>query len=73
MIQCMDCGRFCKNVIAWFNGLDEIVKVEGNCKKCGHVDLTNSNWTYEQFQPPARGVPQGAGKESPAGRGERRK
>lgn len=48
-IQCMKCGRFCGNVEATVNGFDEIVKVEGDCSKCGHVDLTKSNWVYEDF------------------------
>lgn len=52
MIQCQTCGRFCKNVIAQIDGLERIVKVEGDCSKCGHVDLTNSNWMYEEFMPP---------------------
>jgi hypothetical protein len=27
----------------------DIKKVEGTCKKCGKVDLTNSNWCYDDF------------------------
>ena len=49
-IQCLNCGRFCGNVEATINGFDEIVKVEGDCKRCGHVDLTRSNWGYEDFE-----------------------
>lgn len=48
-MQCLNCGKFCKNVIATADGDENIKKVEGDCKKCGHVDLTKGSWSWEDF------------------------
>jgi len=55
-MQCLTCGRFIKDVVATVNGFDEIVKVTGNCSKCGEVDLTTADWWYEDFFPPDRDI-----------------
>lgn len=49
-MKCPHCGRFCKDVHAFKNGLGVISKVEGYCSKCGTVDLTNQDWDYEDFE-----------------------
>ena len=51
-MQCPKCGKFVGNITAWVNGLDEITKVEGDCKVHGTVDVTDQDWCYEQFFPP---------------------
>ena len=48
-IKCLKCGRFCKDVVATIDGLGNIKKVEGTCSKCGKVDLTNADWSYDDF------------------------
>lgn len=52
-IKCLKCGRFCKNIKAKMRydhiGGEAIDKVEGECSKCGKVDLTKSNWEWEDF------------------------
>lgn len=47
--NCPTCGKFCKNIKAIMDGFENIIKVTGECKKCGIVDLTNSDWCYEDF------------------------
>lgn len=49
MFHCPKCGRFVKEISIFANGLDEIVKVEGVCKKHGIVDVTNQDWDYDDF------------------------
>lgn len=49
-MKCVKCGRFCKNVEATINGLEDIIKVEGDCSRCGHVDLTKGVWDYDMFE-----------------------
>lgn len=51
-IQCPKCGRFCKNVMAEINGFDQIIRVDGDCKIHGKVDLTEAEWSYDDFSPP---------------------
>lgn len=50
-MKCLNCGRFCSKVRATVNGLDEIVKVTGRCNRCGEVDLTKGDWSWEDFFP----------------------
>ena len=46
MITCQKCHRFVKNVVTTYNrGMAEVVKVEGDCKKCGHVEVD-----YDDFE-----------------------
>jgi hypothetical protein len=49
VVKCLECGRFCKDVVATINGLGDIIKVRGVCSKCGKVDLTNADWWYGDF------------------------
>ena len=51
-IQCGKCGKFCSNITATIKGIDDtITQVNGECKTCGKVDLTNTEWVYEDFFP----------------------
>lgn len=50
-MKCLYCGRFCADVLASVNGFDQITKVEGVCRRCGKVDLTDADWCYEEFFP----------------------
>lgn len=46
------CGRFVGNIKATIVGIDDrIIKVTGVCKKHGVVDITDQDWTYEDFFP----------------------
>lgn len=47
--RCDQCGKFLKNVTATVNGFDEIVKVEGECKK--HGVMKTNDWEYWDFYP----------------------
>jgi len=50
--QCPKCGRICGRIVGYFlseyfgGGLE---KVFGVCKKHGRVDLTDQDWSYEEF------------------------
>lgn len=48
-MKCPECGKFLKQVEATINGANEVVKVEGICKKHGVVEPTG--WDYETFFP----------------------
>jgi hypothetical protein len=44
------CGWFLANVVATCRGPEgdeEIIKVEGDCKRCGRVET--NDWDYEDF------------------------
>ena len=47
--HCPKCGRFCGSITGY--GGDEIglQKVTGICKKHGLVNLTNQEWSYDDF------------------------
>ncbi len=48
------CSKFVANVVAVINGLQEIIRIEGDCKRHGRVDVTqSSDWDYEDFDPEA--------------------
>lgn len=49
-MNCPKCGRFCSNVVATVNGLEQIVHVGGTCSNCGHVDLSSGDWCAEMFE-----------------------
>lgn len=49
-MKCTNCGRFCKNVVAYKDEEGNIGKVEGVCSKCGLVDLTSGDWEFDDFQ-----------------------
>lgn len=48
-MKCPECGKFLKDVTADINGFNEIISVEGFCKKHGTVEPTD--WCYENFFP----------------------
>ena len=55
-MKCPECGKFVKDVEALVEEvlfIDEkkITKVTGVCAKHGKVDLTNEDWSYEEFFP----------------------
>ena len=47
--HCPKCGKFCGNIQGTFNGLEQLIKVEGDCKTHGTVDLTGQSWSAEDF------------------------
>lgn len=48
-MKCPKCGWFLKNVVATVNGLEEIIKVQGECKRCGVVEP--NDWAWDDFFP----------------------
>jgi hypothetical protein len=38
--------------MAEINGFDQIIRVDGDCKIHGKVDLTEAEWSYDDFSPP---------------------
>ena len=48
-MKCPQCGKFCKDVFALMDADGNVKRVEGVCIKHGKVDLTNEDWSYEQF------------------------
>ena len=49
-MKCPKCGKFIGKVKATINGLDEIMKVTGECKTDGLIDVTNSgDWAAWDF------------------------
>ena len=51
MFKCPVCGKFVKDVIALMNEYGEIIIITGKCKTHGKVDVSNSDWCYEDFFP----------------------
>lgn len=47
--QCPVCGKFCSHIVADMSECDGIKKVSGTCKKHGNVDLTEQDWSTEEF------------------------
>ncbi len=47
--NCPVCGRFCGNILATVNGLEQITKVTGTCEKHGEQDLTDQDWCSDDF------------------------
>lgn len=48
--NCPECGRWLKNVQAFFGGDEEIHKVTATCKNCGGLNITNSvDWEATDF------------------------
>lgn len=47
MTRCPKCGRFLSRVVAFFNGLDDILKVTGECKRHGTVEP--EDWDADMF------------------------
>jgi len=53
--RCPECGRFVSfdMITVIRDGLDTIIRIEGNCKKHGIVDVKNTaDWCYEDFFSP---------------------
>lgn len=51
-MKCLICGRFTKNNVATYNDFTaRIIKVTGECNKCGKIDLTDGDWIAEDFFP----------------------
>lgn len=48
--HCPKCGRFVGNILGTTNDLNGLVRVEGNCKKHGTVDITDQEWSCEEFE-----------------------
>jgi len=48
-MNCPNCGRFLGNIVATIIMGDVVKKVEGTCKKCGVVDVTDGDWEREDF------------------------
>lgn len=46
-MKCPECGKFLANVVADVNGMDEVIKVTGKCRKHGEVQPTD--WCWEDF------------------------
>jgi len=46
-LKCPNCGRFTKDDVAIINGLDDIVRVDSTCKKCGLIHP--ENWDADDF------------------------
>lgn len=51
MHQCPKCGKFVKKVIAYFDGFDQIKRVEARCHSHGKVEI--EDWIYDEFFPEA--------------------
>lgn len=47
--HCPECGRFCGNIRGLISEMDGLMKVEGDCKVHGTVDLTGQSWAVEDF------------------------
>jgi uncharacterized radical SAM superfamily Fe-S cluster-containing enzyme len=47
--KCPECGKFLKKVNALVTADDEILKVEGQCRKHGTVET--NDWEYWDFYP----------------------
>ncbi len=54
--HCPRCGRFCRDIIGLVSDLG-LEKVEGKCKKHGKVDLTNQEWSYDDFDDSEQSTP----------------
>lgn len=46
--HCPQCGRFCGQIKGYGNAWG-LVRVTGICKVHGEVDLTQQDWSYEDF------------------------
>lgn len=46
--HCPKCGRFCGDIGAIANS-EGLISVDGICKKHGTVDLTNQEWSWDEF------------------------
>jgi transcriptional regulator NrdR family protein len=46
-MKCPNCDKYVSQVVATFNGADEIKRVEAECKKCGTVEPTD--WEWDDF------------------------
>lgn len=56
-MKCLECGRFVKNVRCVYDMDKTIHKVEGFCSIHGAVDLTNADWSWDDFFPePTQGA-----------------
>jgi len=47
--HCPKCGKFCGSIRAQLDPFGGIRRVEGVCRTHGRVDLTEQDWTYEEF------------------------
>ena len=47
--HCPKCGKFCADITATINELEGVKSVTGKCKKHQAVDLTNQEWSWEDF------------------------
>lgn len=54
MSKCPKCGKYLSCVTALVNGFDEIIKVEGTCRKHGVVET--NDWEYWDFYPGSENV-----------------
>lgn len=46
--HCPRCGRFCGDITFFYNDYG-IQRVTGVCAKHGEVDLTQQDWSYDDF------------------------
>jgi hypothetical protein len=47
--QCPKCGRFVGRILGTVSEAIGLVKVEGICKTHGEVDLTEQDWSHDDF------------------------
>ncbi len=53
-MKCPECGKFLSKVEATVNGFEEIVKVNGECKKHGTVEP--KDWEADDFYSDCQGA-----------------
>lgn len=47
--HCPKCGRFCGNIRAALNDFLGLFRVTGTCSIHGDVDLSDQDWSYDEF------------------------
>jgi hypothetical protein len=47
--HCPKCGRFCGDIVGTIKPDCGLVRVEGQCRTHGTVDLSKQDWDYEDF------------------------